>query len=72
MMMTWPPIPTCSCRWTRSVSVRLRGKGRKMTHLEAQLHSEEPSSVYAEVKAEGLQLAGVWLDYTDAIAFPST
>src|ERR1700751_5936403 len=56
-------------------SNRLRavtGKGRKMTHLEAHLRSEEPSSVYAEVEAEGLQLAGVRLDYTDAIAAPST
>jgi hypothetical protein len=56
-------------------SNRLRavtGSGRKMTNLEAQLRSEEPSFVYAEVEAEGLQLAGVRLDYTDAIAFPST
>jgi hypothetical protein len=56
-------------------SNRLRavtGKGRKMTHLEAQLRIEEPSSVYAEVEAESLQLAGVRLDYTDAIASPST
>jgi len=56
-------------------SNRLRavtGNGRKMTTLETHLRSEEPSSVYAEVEAEGLQLAGVRLDYTDAIASPST
>jgi hypothetical protein len=40
--------------------------------LETQLCSEEPSSVFAEIEAEGLQLAGVRLDYTDAIATPST
>jgi len=47
-------------------SNRLRavtGNGRKMTTLETQLRDEEPSSVFAEVEAEGLQLAGVRLDY---------
>ena len=44
------------------------GKDRKMTTLETQMRSEEPTSVYAEVESEALQLAGVTLDYTDAIA----
>ena len=48
------------------------GKGRRMTRLEAQLREEEPSGIYAEVEADAFQLAGVRLDYTDAIAQPST
>jgi hypothetical protein len=48
------------------------GKDRKMTALETQMRSEEPTFVYAEVESEALQLAGVTLDYTDAIASPST
>jgi hypothetical protein len=36
------------------------------------MRSEEPTSVYAEVESEALQLAGVTLDYTDAIVSPST
>jgi O-succinylbenzoate synthase len=38
------------------------GKDRKMTARETQMRSEEPTSVYAEVESEALQLAGVTLD----------
>ncbi len=56
-------------------SNRLRavtGKGRSMTVLETRLRGEEPESVFGSVESEALEGAGMLMDYTDAIAEPST
>jgi hypothetical protein len=43
-----------------------------MTLTEARLRSKEPEEVFGAVRSEALERAGVELDYTDAIAEPST
>ncbi len=56
-------------------SNRLRavtGKGRRMTLTEARLRAEEPEEIFGAVKSEAITGAGLALDYTDAIAEPST
>lgn len=56
-------------------SNRLRavtGKGRVMTEAEKRMRAEEPEGVFSEVESEALHGAGYRLDYTDAIAFPSS
>lgn len=56
-------------------SNRLRavtGKGRRMTLTEARLRAEDPEEIFGTVKSEAITGAGFALDYTDAIAEPST
>lgn len=48
------------------------GDSRPLTLLEAELRAAEPESLYGEVDSRVLDLAGVSLDYTDLIAFPSS
>lgn len=56
-------------------SNRLRavtGKGRRMTLTEARLRTAEPKDIFGAIKSEAIAGAGHSLDYTDAIAEPST
>jgi hypothetical protein len=56
-------------------SNRLRavtGKGRSMTEAENRMRAEEPEDVFSEAASEALEGAEVRIDYTDAIAEPST
>jgi hypothetical protein len=56
-------------------SNRLRavtGQGRPMTETETRMRAEEPEGVFSAVESEALEGAGVRIDYTDAIAEPST
>jgi len=56
-------------------SNRLRavtGQRRTMTGIERRMRAEEPEGVFGAVESEALDGAGRSLDYTDAIAEPST